>query len=87
MSIEKVFQRMPDLFRPDRAIGLTVTYLFICGQAENDTFQVSIADQTISSNGTTVYSVGDRPVKYVRPRFVSESGGTAAVVTFSVAAA
>ncbi|MFM8622183.1 MAG: SCP2 sterol-binding domain-containing protein [Holophagaceae bacterium] len=48
MSIEKVFQRMPDLFRPDRAIGLTVTYLFICGQAENDTFQVSIADQTIS---------------------------------------
>lgn len=57
------------------------------GSIDGTNYAPIIADQTISSNGTTVYSVGDRPVKYIRPRFVSESGGTAAVVTFSVAAA
>jgi hypothetical protein len=57
------------------------------GSIDGTNYAPIIADQTITANGTTVYSVGDRPVKYVRPRFVSESGGTAAVVTFSVAAA
>jgi len=57
------------------------------GSIDGTNYAPIIADQTITGNGTTVYSVGDRPVKYVRPRFVSESGGTAAVVTFSVAAA
>lgn len=57
------------------------------GSIDGTNYAPIIADQTISANGTTVYSVGGRPVKYIRPRFVSESGGTAAVVTFSVAAA
>lgn len=57
------------------------------GSIDNTNYAPIIADQTISANGTTVYSVGDRPVKYIRPRFVSESGGTTAVVTLSVAAA
>ncbi|MFZ9186465.1 MAG: SCP2 sterol-binding domain-containing protein [Holophagaceae bacterium] len=48
MSVEKVFKQMPDLFRPDRALGLNATYLFICSESEEDTFQVSIEDQTIS---------------------------------------
>lgn len=50
MSLEKVFQRMPELFRPERSVGLTATYLFICGQEEHETFQVSIEDEKISIN-------------------------------------
>jgi len=57
------------------------------GSIDGTNYAPIIADQTVTANGTTVHSVGDRPVKFVRPRFVSESGGTAAVVTFSVAAA
>jgi hypothetical protein len=57
------------------------------GSIDGTNYAPIIADQTISANGTFVHSVGDRPVKLVRPRFVSESGGTAAVVTFSIAAA
>ena len=45
-----------------------------------------IADQTISANGNYFYSVTGRPVKYIRPVFVSEAGGTAATVDFVVAA-
>ncbi len=48
MSLENVFNRMPDLFRADRAAGLTATYLFICGSEEHDTFQVHIANQTLT---------------------------------------
>lgn len=57
------------------------------GSIDGTNFGPIINDQTITANGTTIFSVGDRPVKFIRPRFVSESGGTAAVVTFSVAAA
>lgn len=57
------------------------------GSIDGTNYAPIIADQTISANGTTVYSIGDRPVKFIRPNFVSESGGTAAVVTFSIAAA
>jgi len=46
-----------------------------------------IANQTITANGTTVYSVSGRPVKWIRTNWVSEAGGTAATVTFNVAAA
>lgn len=56
------------------------------GSIDGTNFAPIITDQTITGNGTTVYSVADRPVKWVRPRFVSESGGTDALVTFSVAA-
>ena len=45
-----------------------------------------ITNQTITSNGTTHYNIANHPVKYIQPVFVSESGGTAATVTFQVAA-
>ena len=45
-----------------------------------------IANTTITANGTTHYNVANHPVRYIRPIFVSESGGTAATVLFSIAA-
>lgn len=57
------------------------------GSIDGTNFAPVIADQTISANGSFIYSVSGRPVKWIRPSFVSESGGTAAVVTFNVAAA
>jgi hypothetical protein len=57
------------------------------GSIDGTNFAPIIADQVISANGPHVFSVGNRPVKWVRPRFVSEAGGTAALVTFNVAAA
>ena len=57
------------------------------GSIDGTNFAQIIGPQTISANGHSVFSVSGRPVKFVRPRFVSESGGTAAVVTLSVAAA
>lgn len=46
-----------------------------------------IANTTITANGTTHYNVANHPIKFIRPVFVSESGGTAATVLFSIAAA
>ena len=46
-----------------------------------------IANTTITANGTTHYNVANHPVKFIRPVFVSESGGTAATILFSIAAA
>jgi hypothetical protein len=43
-----------------------------------------IANTTITANGTTHYNTANHPVRYVRPVFVSESGGTAATVLFSL---
>jgi hypothetical protein len=43
-----------------------------------------IANTTITANGTTHYNSTNHPVRYVRPVFVSESGGTAATVLFSL---
>ena len=57
------------------------------GSIDGTNFAPIIADQTISSNGPHAFSVSGRPVKWVRPRFVSEAGGTAALVTFNLAAA
>lgn len=57
------------------------------GSIDGTNFAQIVGPQTITANGPYVYSVGSRPVKWVRPRFVSESGGTDAVVTFNVAAA
>ena len=36
-------------------------------------------DTTITANGTTIYSLSGTPVKYVRVRLVSLSGGTPTV--------
>lgn len=56
------------------------------GSIDGTNFAQVIGPQTITANGQFIYSVSGRPVKFIRPRFVSESGGTAAVVLFSVAA-
>ena len=57
------------------------------GSVDGTNFAPIIANQTITANGTTAYSVAGRPVKWIRTNWVSEAGGTAATVTFNVAAA
>jgi hypothetical protein len=57
------------------------------GSVDGTNYAPIIANQTITANGTTVYSVSGRPVKWLRTNWVSEAGGTAATVTFNVAAA
>ena len=57
------------------------------GSVDGTTYAPIIANQTITANGTTSYSVASRPVKWIRTNWVSEAGGTAGTVTFSVAAA
>ena len=57
------------------------------GSIDGTNYAPIIAPQSITANGSFVYSVANRPVKWIRPSFVSESGGTSAVVTFHVAAA
>ena len=56
------------------------------GSIDGTNYAPIIANQTISANGTTSYSVSDRPVKFIKPVFVSEAGGTDATVLFSLAA-
>jgi len=57
------------------------------GSVDGTNYAPIIANQTITANGTTVYSVSGRPVKWLRTNWVSEAGGTAATVTFNIAAA
>ena len=57
------------------------------GSVDGTIYAPIIANQTITANGTTAYSVAVRPVKWIRTYWVSEAGGTAATVTFNVAAA
>ena len=56
------------------------------GSIDGTNYAPIISAQTITSNGTTIYSVADRPVKFVKAVFVSEAGGTAATVLFNIAA-
>jgi len=56
------------------------------GSIDNTNWSKVIANQTITSNGTTHYNVANHPIKYLQPIFVSESGGTNATVLFSVGA-
>ena len=56
------------------------------GSIDGTNYAPIIAAQTITSNGTSVYSVADRPVKFVKAVFVSEAGGTDATVLFNIAA-
>ena len=65
------------------------TNVIVCleGSIDGTTYAPIIANQTITANGTTAYSVTGRPVKWIRTNWVSEAGGTAATVTFNVAAA
>ena len=57
------------------------------GSIDGTNWSKVIANATITSNGTTHYNVANHPLKFIRPIFVSESGGTAATVLFSIAAA
>jgi hypothetical protein len=56
------------------------------GSIDGANWSKVIANTTITSNGTTHYTVANHPLKFIRPIFVSESGGTAATVLFSIGA-
>jgi len=56
------------------------------GSIDGTNWSKIIANNTITANGTTHYNLANHPVKFIRPVFVSESGGTAATVLFSVGA-
>ena len=56
------------------------------GSIDGTNWSKMISNNTITANGTTHYNVANHPVKFIRPVFVSESGGTAATVLFSIAA-
>jgi len=56
------------------------------GSIDGTNWSKIIANNTITSNGTSHFNVANHPVKYVQPIFVSEAGGTAAEVLFSVGA-
>ena len=57
------------------------------GSIDGTNYGEIIAEKTITSNGTSAYNVSNTPVRWIRPKFISETGGTAATVVFSVAAA
>ena len=56
------------------------------GSLDGTNYVTLLANRTITANGSTYESVINKPFKWIRPKFVSESGGTAATVTFSIAA-
>lgn len=56
------------------------------GSIDGTNYSKIIANQTITANGTTHYNIANHPVKFIRPSFVSESGGTAATVLLSIGA-
>lgn len=56
------------------------------GSIDGTNWSKIIANQTITGNGTNHYNVANHPVQYIQPVFVSESGGTAAEVLFSIGA-
>ena len=57
------------------------------GSIDNSNWTDLLADETITSNGTTHRTVSGAAVRYVRPAFVSEAGGTDATVTFGIGVA
>jgi len=56
------------------------------GSLDGSTFAPVITGQTITGNGTSFYSLQNTPLRCIQPVFISESGGTNAVVTFQIAA-
>lgn len=56
------------------------------GSIDGTNYAQLVSGQTITGNGTYFYGLTNTPVKYLRPVFVSESGGTNAVVTFGIGA-
>ena len=66
-------------------INNTVT-VRLDGSIDGVNFAPLIANQTIAANGPHIFNSPTSPVVFVRPNFVSESGGNTAEVTFNVAA-
>jgi hypothetical protein len=64
----------------------TLVVVALEGSIDGTNYSKIIANTTISANGTTHYNIANHPVKYIRPNFVSETGGTAATVLFSIGA-
>jgi len=56
------------------------------GSIDGTNWSKVITNQTITANGTTHYNLANHPLQYIQPIFVSESGGTAATVLFSIGA-
>lgn len=56
------------------------------GSIDGVNFAPIIANTQYTANGVFSLGVSGKPVKFVRPVFVSEAGGTSATVTFQVAA-
>ena len=56
------------------------------GSIDGTNYAEIISEKTITGNGTYAYNVANIPVRWIRPRFISEAGGTAATVVFSLAA-
>ena len=55
------------------------------GSIDGTNYAPIIAEQTILADGSHAYSVSGRPVKWVKPVFTSENGGSP-TVTFHLAA-
>jgi hypothetical protein len=91
-GVSTLVQLPPSLNTKNYVLFATVTsintnvIIALNGSIDGSNWSKIIANQTITSNGTTHYNVANHPVKYVQPVFVSESGGTAANVLFSLAA-
>jgi hypothetical protein len=60
--------------------------LLLNGSIDGTNWSKIIANNTITTNGTSHFNVANHPVKYVQPIFVSETGGTDATVLFSLGA-
>lgn len=68
------------------ASGNTSVTVALQGSIDATNWSKIIGDQVISGSTTAHFSVSNIPVKYIRPVFVSEAGGTDALVTFSISA-
>jgi hypothetical protein len=74
------------LFAPTVTNINTNVVVRLDGSLDGTNYAPIISGQTITGNGTSFYSVTNMPVKFIQPVFVSESGGTAAVVSFAISA-
>jgi hypothetical protein len=73
------------LFATVAAIDTNVV-VALNGSIDGTNWSQIITNITITGNGTTHCTVANHPVKFIQPVFVSEAGGTAATVLFSIAA-
>ena len=83
---------LPSIVSKNFGLFVTVTdintnvVVALNGSIDGTNWSKIIANQTITANGTSHYNLANHPIRYIQPIFVSESGGTAATVLFSIAA-